>query len=334
MSELLNIAEQDPEEYKGKSIYILDREYIVGELIGEGGYNIVYQLINKASGICNYVIRIPIDQQLAAGSVDVEESIKLESNNLEEYQRDPSDNTLESSAYQTKSAKTSIDGFYVLDLDKIYDMTTVNSPEDLKHPWQNKNYGKYLRDLAKRTYNYGGYQEKKLPIFCNIVDIEEFYDLNNRYNGIFAVVEFFNGPGDEETGGIYNHDYPFSASLLLFKINLRKNSIEVDDLKEVVEYCDEYLTKYNKDDDNVMDIYICASIHLSRHDEVIDEDKVQYYIKRMLEIEPLLRSHIKIAMIYYYQKGMAQEIIDLFESFCNYIYEPYSDANGFVKFFV
>ncbi len=65
--ELLNIKMQPPEEYPGKIIRINSRSYIVGHLVGEGGRKLVYQLINAKSGLCHYVLSIPIDQELASG---------------------------------------------------------------------------------------------------------------------------------------------------------------------------------------------------------------------------------------------------------------------------
>jgi len=61
--DLLNLKEHLPEEYPGKVIRINSQEYIIGHLVGEGGYKLVYQLINARSGLCHYVLRIP----LAAG---------------------------------------------------------------------------------------------------------------------------------------------------------------------------------------------------------------------------------------------------------------------------
>lgn len=67
MMDLLNLKEHSPEEYPGKIIRINSQEYTIGHLVGEGGYKLVYQLINVRSGLCHYVLRIPLDQELAAG---------------------------------------------------------------------------------------------------------------------------------------------------------------------------------------------------------------------------------------------------------------------------
>lgn len=65
--ELLNLKEHPPEEYTGKIIQIYSQEYYIGNLVGEGCDKLVYRLINSKSGLCHYVLRIPLDQDCAAG---------------------------------------------------------------------------------------------------------------------------------------------------------------------------------------------------------------------------------------------------------------------------
>lgn len=66
--EILNLKEHSPEEYPGKIININSQEYIIGHLVGQGGHKLVYQLINSKSGLCHYVLSIPLNQNLAAGN--------------------------------------------------------------------------------------------------------------------------------------------------------------------------------------------------------------------------------------------------------------------------
>lgn len=170
--DLLNIKEHLPEEYPGKIIRINSQAYIIGHLVGEGGYKLVYQLINARSGLCHYVLRVPLDQELAAG-------VKKRKN---------------------------------------------LGPYRVMHCYD------YYRWLAKATYRYDGYNDKgTFPIFADFLDIEDFTYLDNEYHGIFDVAEFFNDDGDDSTGGIYPQD--LNASLLLLKINLRKNSNDIQELQ-------------------------------------------------------------------------------------------------------
>lgn len=145
--DLLNLKEHSPDEYTGKIIRINSQKYIIGHLVGEGGNKLVYQLINAKSGLCHYVLRIPLDQELAAGVA--------KSKNINPYR-----------------------GMHCYD---------------------------YYRWLAKLTYHYYGYSDEKiLPIFAGFLDIKDFTCLDNKYNGIFSVVEYINDAGDDCTGGVYS----------------------------------------------------------------------------------------------------------------------------------
>ncbi len=70
MREILDLQKHAPEEFPGKTIYIGEHTYLIGELVGEGGVKLVYQLINAKSGLCHFVIRIPINQDLAYGKCE------------------------------------------------------------------------------------------------------------------------------------------------------------------------------------------------------------------------------------------------------------------------
>ena len=271
MIELLDIKNQDPEDYEGKSIMIFDKEYLVGRLVGEGGYKLVYQLINKKSGICNYVIKIPINQQLAAG--------------------------------------------------------TIKYAHNQGSPWADRSFYDYCREVAKKTYNYDGYRETHLPIFADFLDIPEFSSLDNKYNGIFMISEFFNGPGDDITGGIYTRDMrdDFEETRLLLRINLNSQSNDEKKVEKTVLYTKEFLDKYNPYNDTIMEKYIIATIKLSNFKKPIDKDYTLELTKRMLMIEPFLKSHIRVAMEIFHGFNMHRDVITLFESFENIIYEPFSD---------
>lgn len=47
---LLNLEEQDPEEFMGKVIIWKDRPYYIGRCIGSGNEAIVHKLVEAASG--------------------------------------------------------------------------------------------------------------------------------------------------------------------------------------------------------------------------------------------------------------------------------------------
>lgn len=267
MMELLNIKKQNPDEYVGKSIYIFENEYLIGSLAGEGGYKLVYRLINKKSGICNFVIKIPLDQHIAAGIIDYPKDVSL---------------------------------------------------------WNNKNIYEYSRDLAKTAYNFDGYKDHTLPIFADFLDIPEFSTLDNKYNGIFIINEFFNGPGDEETGGIYVGDST-EEFLLLLKIALRAQSRTENKCREVVDLSREYLEKFNPFNDTIMENYINASICLTNYKKQVDESYLLEITNRMIEVEPFLKSHLYLAMEVFNWFKLYKKIIDLFESFKNIIYEPFSN---------
>lgn len=271
MKDLLNIKEHAPEDYVGKSIFIFDNEYLVGNIVGEGGNKLVYRLINKKSGICNYVIKIPLDQRLAAG---------------------------------------------------IF--------EDSEHGstlWNKTNIYEYSRSLAKKVYNFEGFKDHTLPIYADFLDIPDFSSLNNIYNGIFMVSEFFNGPGDEETGGIYVGD-DHEELRLLFKIALRAQSRDEDKCKELVELSREYLENFNHFNDTIMENYIKASICLINYKKQVDKDFLLEITNRMIEVEPFLKSHLYKALEILNWLKQYKEIIDMFESFNTIIYEPFSNQRA------
>lgn len=56
--EILNLEIHDPEEYKGKTIFINDTPYIIGDFLGAGKDKITHYLINKKSNVSMHVISI------------------------------------------------------------------------------------------------------------------------------------------------------------------------------------------------------------------------------------------------------------------------------------
>ncbi len=263
--DLLNLKEHLPEEYPGKVIRINSQEYIIGHLVGEGGYKLVYQLINARSGLCHYVLRIPLDQELAAG------------------------------------------------ITKHNDMG----------PYRGMHCYDYYRWLAKMTYRYDGYNEKgSLPIFADFLDLKEFAHLDNEYCGIFNVVEFLNDDGDDNTGGIYLPN--IEASLLLLKIYLRKDSNDIQKLQQVCVLCQSYLAEINKNDDNVIEIYVRSKMCLLDEKNPSDRNQIIELTSRMLEIEPYFKRHIYTAISVYSRFKMWTDIVSLFEHIKDVIYEPYS----------
>jgi len=262
--ELLNMKEQEPEDFQGKTINVLSNEYIIGRLVGEGGYKLVYQLINVKSGLCHFVLRIPIDQELASGIVK---------------QKD-------------------------------------------RNPYNGKSCYDYYRWLAKKTYNYDGYNEKgSLPVFADFLDIPEFSMLTNKYNGIFNVVEFFNDAGDDNTSGIYPN-LDMQDLLTLLKIRLNKDSKESKEQRDTCELCLSYLEKTNTNDDNIVNTYIRSRMRMP--DCSNDRDKLIAMSKKLLSIEPFFKRNIYTAVSVYFYFGMWHEIINTFESIKDLIYEPYS----------
>lgn len=263
--DLLNLKEHTPEDYPGKIIKINLQDYIIGHLVGEGANKLVYQLINTRSGLCHYVLQVPLDQGLAAGVTKYK--------NLDPY-----------------------NGMHCYD---------------------------YYRWIAKTTYRYDGYNEKgALPIFADFLDIEDFATLNNKYHGIFKVVEFFNDDGDDSTGGIYQQD--LASSLILLKINLQKDSNDIQELKYVCNLCQTYLTETNENDDNIIETYILTKMRIFDVKDRIERNKIVELTTKMLEIEPYFKRHIYTAASVYFHLEMWKKVISLFEYIKDVIYEPYS----------
>ena len=113
----------------------------------------------------------------------------------------------------------------------------------------------YYRWLAKMTYCYNGCNKKgSLTIFDDFLDLEEFAHLDNEYFGIFNVAEFLNDDGDDNTSEIYLPN--IEASLFKSKINLRKDSNDIQKLQQVCVLCQFYLAEISKNDDKIIGTYV------------------------------------------------------------------------------
>lgn len=262
MREILDLQKHAPEEFPGKTIYIGEHTYLIGELLGEGGVKLVYQLINAKSGLCHFVIRIPIDQNLAYG--------KCES--------------------------------------------------DYFSPYCGKSMYDYCKELAKMVYHYNGYSPKKvLPIWADFLDIPEFSEQNNKYNGTFMICEYLGGNGDTNTGGIYlNNNDNF---LTLFKLILR---FEAKKYSEVCDLCLSYLKESNPYDDDVIEKYIISKMKTLNKPNQCECDELINLTWKMLKIEPFYRKHIYIAIQVFYHFSKWNDICELFNQIRGLFYEIYS----------
>lgn len=62
MAAYLDIANDDPDEYPGRLVVVDGVEYVIGELIGEGGERFVHALISRRTGLQLHLINILKDQ--------------------------------------------------------------------------------------------------------------------------------------------------------------------------------------------------------------------------------------------------------------------------------